>query len=169
MASARAWPRKPAASFSSAAVPRAAHSSRRNPRDAGQHTSTADRTSDSARPGARFGRDRRLTEAQAFSRVFDRARRSRDHCFTVLYRPNGQRAARLGLAIAKKNCRRAVARNRLKRIIRESFRRQQAALRGLDIVVMNKPGAENRRNAELFESLAAHWARLAADPASAPD
>ncbi|MCB1842609.1 MAG: ribonuclease P protein component, partial [Halioglobus sp.] len=45
----------------------------------------------------------------------------------------------------------------LKRIIRESFRLQQAMLGGYDVVVMNKPGAENMNNNELFASLAGHW------------
>ena len=80
----------------------------------------------------------------------------------MLCRPNELGEARLGLAIAKKNCRLAVARNRLKRIIRESFRTHQASLGGLDIVVMNQQGAEALSNRELFDSLAAHWQRLTA-------
>ena len=168
MASARAWPRKPGASSSSAAVRRAARSSRRKAGAAGDTVPSLASDKGPLPGNHRFGRDRRLPDQAAFSRVFARARRSRDHCFTVLYRP-GDHGGRLGLAIAKKNCRKAVARNRLKRIIRESFRRQQAALRGLDIVVINKPGAENRSNAELFDSLAAHWTRLAADAGRAQD
>ena len=104
-----------------------------------------------------FGQDRRLPNKEAYGRVFSKARRSRDQCFTVLYRDSGETVARLGMAIAKKNCPKAVARNRLKRIIRESFRQHQAALAGLDIVVMNKPGAENMNNSALFKSLDQHW------------
>ncbi len=46
--------------------------------------------------------------------------------------------ARLGIVVAKRNVKLAVARNRLKRIVRESFRQQQQALQGLDIVVVIK-------------------------------
>lgn len=91
--------------------------------------------------------------------MFARAKRSRDGAFTILYRDNDAGRARLGLVIAKKNCRLAVDRNRLKRIIRESFRAHQEALGGLDIVVMNKKGAEGLNKRQLFDSLAAHWQR----------
>lgn len=94
-----------------------------------------------------------------FGRVFEKARRSRDKMFTVLSRENGDRPARLGLAISKKHCRRATGRNRLKRIVRESFRRHKAALAGLDVVVMNQPAAERADNRALFDSLSEHWQR----------
>jgi len=42
-------------------------------------------------------------------------------------------------------------------VIRESFRRHQAELRGLDLVVLNKPGAAQAGNKALFDSLARHW------------
>ena len=109
--------------------------------------------------GKRFTKDNRLLDAAAYGRVFDRATRSRDKLFTVLCRRNKQSIARLGLAISKKHCRRATARNRIKRIIRESFRQQQALLSGLDVVVINQPGAVMASNQELVDSLAAHWQR----------
>jgi len=79
--------------------------------------------------------------------------------FTVLYRPNGTRTARLGLAIGKKNCRTSTGRNRLKRVIRESFRRRKEQLNGIDIVVINQAAAANSSNKTLFESLEKHWNR----------
>ena len=67
--------------------------------------------------------------------------------------------ARLGLAISKKNCRQATGRNRIKRIVRESFRQHQAELAGLDVVVINQPPCRSAANRDLFGSLARHWAR----------
>ena len=81
--------------------------------------------------------------------------------FTVLYRDNGKRAPRLGLAVSKKNCRQAVGRNRIKRIVRESFRLNQNRLPGIDIVVLSQPGTHKANNKELFSSLAAHWTACA--------
>jgi len=107
----------------------------------------------------RFRRDNRLLEAAAFGRVFEKASRSRDKLFTVLARQGDKDRARLGLAISKKHCRHATARNRIKRLVRESFRQQQDMLAGLDIVVINQPAAAKASNEEVFESLDEHWRR----------
>jgi len=75
----------------------------------------------------------------------------------VLCRRNEVGIARLGLAISKKNCRAATGRNRLKRIVRESFRCNQAQLEGLDVVVINQGEARNSSNQQIFDSLHGHW------------
>jgi len=116
----------------------------------------------------RFGPDSRLNDAQSFGRVFKGARRSRDKCFTVLYRPRQSGKARLGLAISKKHCRLASNRNRIKRVVRESFRLNQRQLEGLDIVVINQPATAGASNAELFASLSRHWLNCRVDK-KAPD
>lgn len=153
MASARAWRRRPAGLSSSDAVPRGAHSSRPN------RSATAT-DEDLEKPSRlRFPRHARIADKASFSRVFAGSARSTDRLFTVLSRANGRRRARLGLAISKRHCRLAVERNRLKRIVRESFRHHQHALAGLDVVVINRRDAACAGNARLFDSLAAHWQR----------
>ncbi len=111
----------------------------------------------------RFPRCARLLKAVEYSRVFKQAIRSSDRLFTVLASPNQQpkAAPRLGLAISKKNTKRAVDRNRIKRVIRESFRHRQQSLSTADFVVMAKPVTQNASKAELFKSLEQHWNRLA--------
>lgn len=111
------------------------------------------------RPPARqrFGTAHRLPDAAAFSRVFADARRSRDRLFTVLSRRNGSETARLGLAIAKKHVKHATQRNRIRRIVRESFRRHLSTLAGLDVVVMAQSATSGADNDMLFDSLAKHW------------
>jgi ribonuclease P protein component len=79
--------------------------------------------------------------------------------FIVLYKNNSEQEARLGLAISKKHCRSAVGRNRLKRLVRESFRMHRAEIEGLDVVVMNQAAAERASNKTLFDSLHKHWQR----------
>ena len=110
----------------------------------------------------RFRRQSRLPDSSAYSRVFKKAERSRDKMFTVLYKENGEHDPRLGLAISKKHCRLAVGRNRLKRIVRESFRQHRADLAGLDVVVLNQPAAMRASNKMLFDSLHQHWQRCLA-------
>ena len=110
-------------------------------------------------PGNRFGKDNRLLDAAAFGRVFAKATRSRDRIFTILCRRNEHGVPRLGLAVSKKNCRRATGRNRIKRAIRESFREHKVLLSNLDIVVMNQSAAATASNQELIASLETHWHR----------
>ena len=115
----------------------------------------------------RFRKANRLLNAAAFGRVFKQATRSGDKWFTVLCRDNSMDIARLGLAISKKKCRRAAARNRIKRIVRESFRQHQDELAGLDVVVLNQAVTPSGSNRELFDSLARHWRRCAQSAGSA--
>jgi ribonuclease P protein component len=56
----------------------------------------------------------------------------------LLAAPNGLDYARLGLIVPKKIISTAVGRNRVKRLIRESFRLNQAELVGLDVVARIK-------------------------------
>lgn len=108
-----------------------------------------------------FTRCRRLLKPDDYSRVFKAGYRSADNLFLVLALPNRMSYARLGLAVSKKNCRRAVDRNRVKRVIRESFRHQQDLLQGLDIVVVSRSGVLQADNLRCFESLRQHWQRVA--------
>lgn len=91
--------------------------------------------------------------------MFEKATRSRDKFFTVLARDNQDEIPRLGLAISKKHCRKATARNRIKRVIRESFRQHQVQLAGLDIVVINQPAATGADRSAMDDSLEFHWQR----------
>jgi len=118
--------------------------------------------------GNRFTKSNRLLDAAAFGRVFDKATRSRDKLFTVLCRRNKESIARLGLAISKKHCRHATARNRIKRIIRESFRQQQELLSGIDVVVINQPGATRATSQQILDSLDSHWQRCSKASPRAP-
>jgi ribonuclease P protein component len=76
-----------------------------------------------------------------------------------LCRSNGATDARLGLAVSKKHAKKAVERNRIKRVVRESFRENKSRLAGLDVVVINQSGTGQAANAGLFASLDAHWDR----------
>ena len=100
-----------------------------------------------------FPRSSRLLSGGDYSQVFKQNRRFADRFWTVLVHRDDSRPARLGLAIAKKRARRAVDRNRLKRVTRESFRHQQQTLTGLQIVVMNRDPATKASNSELRASM----------------
>lgn len=112
-----------------------------------------------------FGREFRLTTAAEYSRVFKLAARKRGKRLTapnlsVYVCDNGLARARLGLAIAKKIVRRAVDRNRIKRIVREDFRKRSRQLGGLDIVVMARVGLAGKSAGSIRAQLEEHWYQL---------
>ena len=106
---------------------------------------------------ARFSRRQRLTQSKDFDRLFRRSERSSDNVVTVLARRNGASASRLGMAISRKCAPRAVDRNRLKRVIRESFRQAGEQLQGLDLVVIGKRKRPLANSRCLAQSLQRHW------------
>nr|WP_295881393.1 ribonuclease P protein component [uncultured Thiohalocapsa sp.] len=106
-------------------------------------------------------RHQRLLHAEAFQRVFARATRSSDAYFSVAARPREtpHGPARLGLAVSRKALPRAVHRNRVKRIVRESFRRLHCC-DGIDFVVVARHGLRGADNAPVRRSIEAHLALL---------
>ncbi len=111
---------------------------------------------------SRFDRTRRLTEATQFKAVFADNVRVSDQYWTILAKrsPAGK-GGRLGLAISKKNASRSVDRNRLKRLVRESFRLNHEALGSVDIVVMARRDGASADKQELHASLRRLWKKLA--------
>ena len=111
----------------------------------------------------KFSRQSRLLNPSQFKLVFQKPVRSGDDCFRILARANGIQRHRLGMAVSKKACARAVGRNRIKRVVRENFRAQMVGCASddtLDIVVLPTAAAANLSNKQLDESLSAHWQRL---------
>lgn len=109
-----------------------------------------------------FGRDKRLLKSRQFAAVFDSPTgKAPGKCVLLLARDNGLDHPRLGLVIGKKCAKLAVERNRLKRLIRESFRLHQEMLAGLDIVVVARKGLGDLDNPELHPQFVKLWKRLA--------
>ncbi len=107
-----------------------------------------------------FPRAARLLNKGDFSAVFSSATPYRSAYFTILVKEGESPAARLGMVVAKKKCRLAVDRHRLKRIIRESFRLQREGLPNLDIVVLPQIKASSADRLTLNKSLSKLWAKM---------
>jgi ribonuclease P protein component len=67
--------------------------------------------------------------------VLATGRRVRGAGVSIQVRSNALGIARLGLIVPKRHLPRAVDRNRVKRLLREWFRRRQDSLRGSDLLV----------------------------------
>jgi ribonuclease P protein component len=109
----------------------------------------------------RFGAELRLRSKLQFDAIYAGGRRIDDRLFGLRVKPNGLAHPRLGLAVAVKIAGSAVARNRLRRVIKESFRLAQHELPPVDIVVAVKIPAREVPAPALRASLATLWQRVA--------
>jgi len=107
-----------------------------------------------------FPRQVRLTRGIDFQRVFQHGKRLHANGLNARAAANTVGFPRLGMAIAKKALRRAHERNRIRRLVRESFRHHQATLPPVDLVLMCRSDVLTMSNAELFLQLDSLWLRL---------
>jgi ribonuclease P protein component len=125
-----------------------------------------------------FPRTARLLKPIEFKKVFKKNVVSSDRFFRVLARLNNGPCSRLGMAVSRQVDKRAVERNRFKRVIRESFRHtwaitgeevrnseQNIKNRGgfhhcVDLLVLPRRECASICNKQLFLSLEDHWLRI---------
>ena len=105
-----------------------------------------------------FPRPARLLLPPEFKRCFESGQRLSGRYFRVHVACAEQ--PRLGLAVSRKVSRRAVERNRIKRVVRESFRHHRQRLPALDLVILAKREAATADNPTLRSDLASLWRRL---------
>lgn len=108
-----------------------------------------------------FPRELRLVTPSQFSRVFDHPVKAVSDHITILAKFNDLENPRLGLTIAKKKEKTAVGRNRIKRIIRDSFRLNQHNLPNIDIVVIARNQIGEADNKHLHKQLNKLWKKIA--------
>lgn len=97
----------------------------------------------------RFPRTARLLKPADFKAVMDNAAfRSNLNQILLLAIPSTTEQSRIGFVIARKKVKRAVDRNRIKRVCRDHFRHHQTELPALDIVYLA------RQNLQTLDNLA---------------
>jgi ribonuclease P protein component len=117
-----------------------------------------------------FSRQARLLKPSDFQWVFERAVISKDRLFRIFARASGGSQSRLGMAVSRKVEPHANGRNRIKRVVRESFRLNHPEgvdsrvtderSRYRDYVVLPSRSSALAPNVLLFESLSRHWREI---------
>jgi len=109
-----------------------------------------------------FDRQLRLLCPKDFKHVFDQVdiKAGTGELLVLVRDDQIQKTAKLGLVVAKKNLKRAVDRNQFKRVIRESFRHHQHALKGLNIIVLTRQSAKNCDKETLRKAIDQAWQRI---------
>lgn len=102
----------------------------------------------------RFPAVRRVRRPAEFRRCQQAGRRAHSQRFVlVLFSRGDQLPARLGLTVSRR-VGNAVQRNRMKRLVREAFRRQPPGwLTGVDLVVIAKCGPQGLKLADVMAEL----------------
>ena len=115
-----------------------------------------------------FPAHKRLRRKSEFDAAYARGWRLGNGIFSVTASSNDKQGARLGMAVAVRTAGNAVERNRIRRIIRESFRLHQETLPPVDLVVSAKPKARGVPGTELHASLAGLWKKVIDRCAASP-
>lgn len=82
-----------------------------------------------------FPRDYRLTDKKAFDAVFREPTKLKVGLLVAFVSKNSLGYSRLAIRVSKKNYPKAVVRNKIKRVCRESFRHVCSQLNGYDVVI----------------------------------
>ncbi|MBM4214596.1 MAG: ribonuclease P protein component [Gammaproteobacteria bacterium] len=117
-----------------------------------------------------FPPSRRVLRKSDFEIAYRDGRRLGNACFSLIVCPGSGRGPRLGLSIGARVIGNAVARNKLRRIIRESFRHAQHRLPAVDLIVGARAAAREAPATRIRESLEALWQKVATTcaPSSGP-
>jgi ribonuclease P protein component len=111
---------------------------------------------------------KRLRRKSDFDAVYARGRRFGNGFFGVTALWNDKGGPRLGLAVAVRAAGGGVERNRIRRIIRESFRLHQYELPAVDLVVSARSRAKDAPRSELHASLVELWKKVTEQCATLP-
>ena len=104
---------------------------------------------------------KRLRRKSDFDAAYARGRRFGNGFFGVIALWNDKGWPRIGLAVAVRAAGGGVERNRIRRIIRESFRLHQYELPAVDLVVSARSKAKGATGQQLHESLIELWHSVA--------
>ncbi len=106
-----------------------------------------------------LSKNERLLKPSAFKTVYGNRQFGGSELFTFNVLGN-QTESKLGVTVAKKVSKRAVDRNRIKRIVKEFYRHNKQQLTAAHLVITAKPTCKSATNAELRASLEELWVKV---------
>jgi len=105
-------------------------------------------------PDARFPPAARVLTSAEFERIFKHGKRTASPLLALhVLAEESESGARLGLVVSRKVDKRAVQRNRIKRVVRDCFRRIRFQLQPGAYVVLARAEAKHAGNAQLRQTL----------------
>ncbi len=112
-------------------------------------------------PDEKFRPRERLLKSRDFNKVYKKAIAGRSGGVILYSLPNGLEYNRLGFSIGAKNIKRAVSRNRIRRLFKEAYRKtKNSLLRGFDIVIVVRREPSEKPT---YDSVKALFMRLVKD------
>ncbi|MGA0799391.1 MAG: ribonuclease P protein component [Steroidobacteraceae bacterium] len=109
----------------------------------------------------RFPAANRVLRKVDFESAYRQGRRHGNPLFSLVIHQAATAVPRLGMAIAAKTVGNAVARNKLRRIIRESFRHAQHRLPAADYIIGARAAVRGASAQSIRESLEGLWTQAA--------
>ena len=76
------------------------------------------------------------------------------------FKSQNTQVCKLGITVSKKVSKRAIDRNRIKRQIREWFRKNKLSCSHLDLIITAKPAVNKKTNQEMQYSLNDLWQKV---------
>ncbi|MDH5217493.1 MAG: ribonuclease P protein component, partial [Gammaproteobacteria bacterium] len=107
-----------------------------------------------------FPRSARLLNGADFQKVFKKSKKIHTRSFTIYVHATSGMSPRIGLAVSKKVLPKAVDRNRTKRVVRDSFRRNRWRFSSCDVIFVARKEHRGFTNVQLFEDLDGVWNKL---------
>ena len=107
-----------------------------------------------------FSRQFRLKTKAEFKNIFDQPNKISQKYVTILFKPNQKNYSRIGIIVAKRIAHHAHDRNRIKRIIKDSFRCHKVKLLGKDIIIIAKQPSKIIDKKTLRQGIDHLWEKL---------
>lgn len=96
----------------------------------------------------------RLKKKNDFDRLLKKGKFQNGRFLAIKFVSNDQENSRFGFLVAKKNFKKATLRNKIRRRLREMVRQKLFSIKlGNDIVLIARPGIEDKKPAEVKELL----------------